>query len=167
MWPGSDKMSPLNIQDFQKKPSTCKSYHRRLSACSIVLPTWCCRGTCASYSKDDEAPLLLGAQRLQYIIHVDHPHHSMELENTKILTTESTWLERGVKEAIYIRGQNPSLIIDGRRHNLHPVWGNIEWRQPGPGAGVIVIFFMPRTILLQHSVGDRIKGVDTSQWNLL
>ena len=35
-------------------------------------------------------------------IHIEHPEHSVELGNTEILTTESRWFERGVKEAIYI-----------------------------------------------------------------
>ena len=35
-------------------------------------------------------------------IHIEYPEHSVELENTEILTTESRWFERGVKEAIYM-----------------------------------------------------------------
>ena len=58
-------------------------------------------------------------------IHIEYPEHSVELENTKILTTESRWFERGVKEAIYIRALNPSLNRDGGRYNLPPVWDNI------------------------------------------
>ena len=49
----------------------------------------------------------------------------MELENTEILTTESRWFERGVKEAISIRALNPSLDRDGGRNNFPPVWDNI------------------------------------------
>ena len=55
-------------------------------------------------------------------IHVNHPQHSVELENTEVLTTEPRWFERGVKEAIYI---NPSLNRDGGRYNLPLVWDNI------------------------------------------
>ena len=58
-------------------------------------------------------------------IHVDHPQHSVELDNTEVLTTEPRWCERGVKEAIYIRALNPSLNRDGGRYNLPPVWDNI------------------------------------------
>ena len=58
-------------------------------------------------------------------IHIEHPEHSVELENTEILTTESRWFERGVKEAIYVRALNPSLNRDGGRYNLPPVWDNI------------------------------------------
>ena len=58
-------------------------------------------------------------------IHLEQPDHSVELGNNEILTTESRWFERGVKEAIYIRALNPSLNRDGRRYNLPPVWDNI------------------------------------------
>ena len=58
-------------------------------------------------------------------IHIEHPEHSVELESTEILTAESRWFERGVKEAIYVRALNPSLNRDGGRYNLHPVWDNI------------------------------------------
>ena len=55
----------------------------------------------------------------------DHHQHSVELENTEVLTTEPGWFERGVKEAIYIRALNPSLNRDGERYNLPLVWDNI------------------------------------------
>ena len=58
-------------------------------------------------------------------IDLEQPEHSVELENTEILTTESRWLERGVNEAICIRAVNPSLNRDSGRYNLPPVWDNI------------------------------------------
>ena len=58
-------------------------------------------------------------------IHLEQPEHSVELANSEILTTESRWFERGVKEAIYIRALNPSLNRDGGRYNLPPIWDNI------------------------------------------
>ena len=58
-------------------------------------------------------------------IHVDHPQHSVELENTEVVTTETRWFERGVKGAIYIRALNPSFNRDGGRYNLPLVWDNI------------------------------------------
>ena len=65
----------------------------------------------------------------------------MELENTEILTTESRWFERGVKEAISIRALNPSLDRDGGRYNFPPVWDNIIKKRvkadrPRRGGGV-------------------------------
>ena len=55
---------------------------------------------------------------------IKHIQHSVELENTAILTTESRWFERGVKEAIYITALNTSLNRDGGRYilQLPPVW---------------------------------------------
>ena len=58
-------------------------------------------------------------------MHVDHLQHSMELENTEVLTTEPRRFERGVKEAIYIRALNPSFNRNGGRYDLVPVWDNI------------------------------------------
>ena len=86
-------------------------------------------------------------------IHVDHPQHSVELENTEVLTTEPRWFERGVKEAIYIRALNPSLNKDGERYNLLPVWDNIikkkvkaDRPRSGGGGGLV--------ITVSHSVPD-------------
>ena len=58
-------------------------------------------------------------------IHTDQPEHTVELDNTEILTTEPRWFERGVKEAIFIRALNPRLNRDGGRYNLPPVRDNI------------------------------------------
>ena len=35
-------------------------------------------------------------------IHLDNPNHNITLENTKILSVEHKWFERGVKEDIHI-----------------------------------------------------------------
>ena len=58
-------------------------------------------------------------------IHSDNPNHSITLDNTKILTVEPKWFDRGVKESIYIRALSPSLNRDGGRYNLPPIWNNI------------------------------------------
>ena len=68
-------------------------------------------------------------------IHTDNPNHNITLENTKILSVEHKWFERGVKEAIYIRAMNPSLNRDGGRYNLPPVWNNIIKERLADGAG--------------------------------
>ena len=69
-------------------------------------------------------------------IHQDNPGHTIEMENTKILTVEPRWFERGVKEAIYIRATKPSLNKDGGRFNLSPIWTNIlKDRVKGTRAG--------------------------------
>ena len=70
----------------------------------------------------------------------------MELENTEILTTESRWFERGVKEAISVRALNPSLDRDGGRCNFPPVWDNIikkrvkaDRPRRGGGGGIVSV----------------------------
>ena len=92
-------------------------------------------------------------------IHVDHPQHSVQLENTEVFTTEPRWFERGVKEAIYIRALNPSLNRDGGRFNLPPVWDIIKKkvkadrpkrREGGWGGGLV--------ITVSHSIPDNITG---------
>ena len=62
-------------------------------------------------------------------IHTEQPDHNVKMEKTRILTTESRWFERGVKEAIYIKTMNPSLNRDGGRYSLLPVWDNIIERR--------------------------------------
>ena len=59
------------LTNYSELYMTCSSEHRR--------PSW----TNSEVSED---------------IYVDHPQHSVELENTEILTTEPRWFERGVKE---------------------------------------------------------------------
>ena len=51
--------------------------------------------------------------------------HSITLDNTKILSVEPKWFERGVKEAIHIRALKPTLNRDGGRCNFFPVCNNI------------------------------------------
>ena len=51
-------------------------------------------------------------------IHTDSPDHTITLEDTKILTVEHKWFERGVMEVIHIRALKPSLNRDGGRYNL-------------------------------------------------
>ena len=57
-------------------------------------------------------------------IHTDNPDHGVQLDKTEILAVEPKWFERGVKEAIYIRANKPSLNRDGGRFNLSPIWTN-------------------------------------------
>ena len=77
-------------------------------------------------------------------IHKDQPEHTVELDNTEILTTVPRWFERGVKEAIYIRALNPSLNRDGGRYNLLPVWDNmmkkrVKAERPRRRGGLVTI----------------------------
>ena len=41
------------------------------------------------------------------------PEHSIDLDKTRILAVEPRWFERGAKEAIHIRLNNPTLNRDG------------------------------------------------------
>ena len=69
-------------------------------------------------------------------IHMDNPNHKITLENTKIISVEHKWFERGVKEAIYIRALNPSLNKYGGCYNFPLVWNNmIKERLTENGAG--------------------------------
>ena len=51
-------------------------------------------------------------------IHIESPGHHVDLEEVKILDREPRWFERGVKEAIYIRVNQPTLNRDGGRYKL-------------------------------------------------
>ena len=51
--------------------------------------------------------------------HLDSTNHSFDNKDVKILDRESRWFERGVKEAIYVKREEPSLNKGGGlRHNL-------------------------------------------------
>ena len=51
--------------------------------------------------------------------HLDITKHSFDNKDVKILDRESKWYERGVKEAIYVKREEPSLNRGGGlRHNL-------------------------------------------------
>ena len=50
-------------------------------------------------------------------IHTNNSNQNITWENTKILSIEHKWLERGVKEAIHIRALNPSLNRGGGCYN--------------------------------------------------
>ena len=96
--------------------------------------------------------------------HLEQPEHSVELKNTESLTTESSWFERGVKEAIYIRALNPSLNRDGRRCNLPPAWENIikksEGRQAEEGVALLP---SSRTTPPTISAGQQTDEADRNQ----
>ena len=68
-------------------------------------------------------------------IHIEEPGHQVDIERVKILAVEPRWFERGVREAIHIRTERPSLNKDGGRYNLPTVWNNVlksKVRGPGP-----------------------------------
>ena len=55
-------------------------------------------------------------------IHIESPGHQVDIEEVQILDREPRYFERGVKEAIYIRANKPSLNKDGGRYKLPRVY---------------------------------------------
>ena len=51
-------------------------------------------------------------------IHIESPGHHIDPDEVKILDREPRWFERGVKEAIYIKVNKPTLNKDGGRYKL-------------------------------------------------
>ena len=58
-------------------------------------------------------------------INCDQLDHSISLDKVRILEVEPKWFERGVREAIQIRINNPTLNKDAGRYNWPLVWNNI------------------------------------------
>ena len=58
-------------------------------------------------------------------IHIESPDHKVDLEQTLVLDREPRYFERGVKEAIYIKANQPSLNRDGGRYKLPSVYDTI------------------------------------------
>ena len=50
--------------------------------------------------------------------HAADAQHHFRSEDVKILSRESGWRERGIRESIYIRGLSPSLNRNEGRHHL-------------------------------------------------
>ena len=71
-------------------------------------------------------------------IHVDHPQHSVELDNTEVLTTEPRWFERGVKEA-YTSEPSTQASTEMEEGIIYHRYGTTssrrEWRHTGWGGG--------------------------------
>ena len=53
--------------------------------------------------------------------HLAHSHHCFKEENVNVLDKDSRWFQRGVKEAIHIAANNPTLHRDRGRHHLPAV----------------------------------------------
>ena len=69
-------------------------------------------------------------------IHTDSPNHTITSEDTKILSVEQIWFERGVKEVIHIRTLKPSLTETEDDTTCPPIWINIikeRMMERGPG----------------------------------
>ena len=51
--------------------------------------------------------------------HLHASGHSFDIQDVHILDRDSRWLERGVKEAIWVRHEQPSLNSSGEEWNCH------------------------------------------------
>ena len=58
-------------------------------------------------------------------LHVDCRGHAVNFENTKVLDQDQRWLERGIKEAVYIRAHKPTLNASPGRYLLPTVWNRV------------------------------------------
>ncbi|XP_054645213.1 uncharacterized protein LOC129188546 [Dunckerocampus dactyliophorus] len=64
-------------------------------------------------------------------LHLKATNHSFQDSEVKILAKENRWFERGVKEAIFVKQQNPSLNRNGGlRFNLDPVFSRLLRPKP-------------------------------------
>ena len=54
--------------------------------------------------------------------HIHHNKHRLDIKDTNILDQETDWTKRGIKEAIYIRKERPTLNRDEGRHRLSRAW---------------------------------------------
>ena len=57
--------------------------------------------------------------------HLQAQDHAFEADNISVLDRESRWFQRGVKEAIHIAAQNPTLNRDRGRHVLPAVYNSL------------------------------------------
>ena len=59
-------------------------------------------------------------------LHLKEKTHSFDDNNVQILDREDRWFERGVKEAIYVKVEKPSLNRGGGlRHQLSPIYNAV------------------------------------------
>ena len=58
-------------------------------------------------------------------IHLKARGHQLDFEKTRILDRDSRWFQRGIREAIYIRAQKPTLNRNAGRYTLPVVWDQI------------------------------------------
>ncbi|KAI8489605.1 hypothetical protein Bbelb_327720 [Branchiostoma belcheri] len=72
--------------------------------------------------------------------HLHHNQgHSFKLESTVILDRETSWWERGVKEAIYERMYNPTLNREGGYGKISPALA--IWRSQPSGQTTLKLLF--------------------------
>ena len=97
-------------KDPQKQEDTCGPIYRVT-----------CQGVDCGSSYVHLRPSSASSEVSQHI-HRDYPGHKVEVE---VLDHEDRWIERGIKEAIYIRVHRPDLNRDTGRYLLPHIWDNL------------------------------------------
>ena len=68
--------------------------------------------------------------------HMNYNKHTLDQDNIKIIDKENKWFERGVRDAIHIRANSPTLNRDQGRHQLPPIYNSlIQESRDGPTSG--------------------------------
>ena len=63
--------------------------------------------------------------------HMAERRHSIDNESISVMHNESSWLWRGVAEAIYIREEAPILNLGREHHTLPPIFSKLMLLSPG------------------------------------
>ena len=58
-------------------------------------------------------------------LHVDTCGHTVDFKDAKVLDRDQRWLERGIKEAVFIRAHKPTLNASPGRYQLPTVWNRV------------------------------------------
>ena len=74
---------------------------------------------------EHKRPSLAEKSEVARHLHKDCPGHTVTMDSVQILDREERWFERGVKEAIHIRVNQPDLNRDGGRFQLPHVWDGL------------------------------------------
>ena len=74
---------------------------------------------------EHKRPSSVNSSEVARHLHVDSPGHSLDFTNTKVLDRDQRWLERGIKEAVYIRAHKPTLNASPGRYLLPTVWNRV------------------------------------------
>ena len=70
-------------------------------------------------------------------IHIESPGHQVDFSNIKVLDRDQNWLERGIREAIYIRALKPTLNRHKGRYTLPAVWDQVLKSHVQPSMGLV------------------------------
>ena len=141
-------------KDTVSKEKVCAPvYHIPCDSCEAAYIGETERSLKARFS-EHRRPSSVTSEVSKHIL-TECPDHNVDLKSVQILTTEPRWFERGVKESIYIRVNNPSLNKDGGRYLLPSVWTNLlrdrvgKARPPAP----------PRSDSTQHQLPEATSTV--------